>query len=405
MRRLTSLIATIVAVMAAAPASARTIDLGVGQTPTVAVDPAGTAHIVFLTPGGYTYCRLPRNAPACDIRTALPVDRRAGYAQIFRRPADGALLIVQGSQGATEPVEQGVVSLRFSLDGGVTWQGPQPIATGTSAFNWATLALDGQSVALVQAGDSTGFIFERGPFAGQETRRLDLVARPDGSTFGVNGGSIATLPDGRMIAVADTGSGTRWRLFGGGEAYDQNAWQPFPARLLRGESGPVVVTGPRGTYLLDHRSLADQRLDDKAPFGLRSLDARRLRWRATKTAGADRTGFGPSILFEDGRGRLHLAWRTVSGSSAASCIVYARTGPRRSSWFGRSTTIARASTTAREAQTVDLGAGADGRGVAVWSDQGDSPGTEHAWVATLRQSAGRYRPIRNPFDRAECPRR
>ena len=76
MRRLRSLfLALATSFVAAAPAHAAVtpVDLGVGTKPSVVVDPAGTSHILFLpdTFGAPQYCRLPRGATACDIRTAL----------------------------------------------------------------------------------------------------------------------------------------------------------------------------------------------------------------------------------------------------------------------------------------------------------------------------------------------
>ena len=71
------LLALTLAVLAAAPAAAQApIDLGAGQDPSVVVDTAGTAHIVFHVDGGDVYCRLPRGAAACDVRTLLPLAGR-----------------------------------------------------------------------------------------------------------------------------------------------------------------------------------------------------------------------------------------------------------------------------------------------------------------------------------------
>src|SRR3954467_15349626 len=122
MRRGKWLIGSAFALAFAAPAQAAPVDLGVGADPSAVIDPAGTAHIVYDASGGETYCRLPRNATACDVLTPLPLEFHDGRIRIFRRAADGALLIVQGSGADIEGAAHGVTWLRASIDGGATWQ-------------------------------------------------------------------------------------------------------------------------------------------------------------------------------------------------------------------------------------------------------------------------------------------
>src|SRR5690349_16944230 len=99
MRRLRPLTLALLAAFAvAAPASAavRPIDLGPGATPDLLVGPDGTAHLLLRgTPDdGLVYCRLPRGARACDVRTALPIGAVAQYHDLYRRGA-GVLIAVQ----------------------------------------------------------------------------------------------------------------------------------------------------------------------------------------------------------------------------------------------------------------------------------------------------------------------
>src|SRR5215218_2497852 len=58
---------------APAPAVVTPIDLGPGNRPSVVVDPAGTAHILWVIENfsAPQYCRLPRGATACDLRSAI----------------------------------------------------------------------------------------------------------------------------------------------------------------------------------------------------------------------------------------------------------------------------------------------------------------------------------------------
>ena len=91
------LLALTFALLIAAPAAAQApIDLGPGQSPTVVVDAGGTAHIVFDTTEGDVYCRLPRGAAACDVRTVLPLPGGDGGLAILDRP-DGTLALVRST--------------------------------------------------------------------------------------------------------------------------------------------------------------------------------------------------------------------------------------------------------------------------------------------------------------------
>jgi hypothetical protein len=402
MRRRTRLIATTLALFGAAPAqAAKPIDLGLGSNPAAVVDPSGTAHIVFNSAGGQTYCRLPRNAPACDILTPLPLDQATGELRIFYRAGDRALLIVQGSTADASEAAHGTTWLRASVDGGATWQGPAPIGIGLTDLDDVALSNDGQSVLAI-ADDLDRLLFQLDPLTGTESRTINVNAKPDGTNAGTaDDGAIVQTPQGRIVAAVDAIDDTRVRTFLGGDPFNQAAWLPFPPARVRGEGSPALAGGPRGTYLLNQRQVPAQRAP-AAPFVIRSYDTRRNRWRAPKSAGADRLVFGGSTLVEDASGRLHLGWTSDAGHS--SCVVYARTGTRSRSWFGRSTTLYRATVRSAIPVGLQIAAGADGRGVAVWGQEGSgaNPPDGHVLVTALKQRRGRYRPIRNSYRRPYC---
>lgn len=388
------------AFLATSPAHAAPVDLGVGSDPSAVIDPAGTAHIVYDASGGEAYCRLPRKAAACDVLTPLPLPDHAGRVKIFRRAADGALLIVQGS-GAENPAGgYGATWLRVSLDNGASWQGPAPIGLGLRRLDDLALSNDGNSVLTV-GEDTDSLFFQADPLAGSEANMIDLNATPAGGHAGsAYRAEVVQTPRGAVVAAIDTITDTRWRVFSAGNLYDQAAWQPFPARRLRGEGDPDLATGPRGTYLMNSRSIAFQRRDLAAPFVIRSLDAKRGRWRAPKRLAEDRSVTGGGDLVQDAKGRLHAAWS--SSERGLSCVVYTRTGTRSSSWFGRSTTLFRTRSREHAPEAVTLAAGADGRGVAVWGEPGPEPNAGHVWATALKQRGGHYRRIKDPYDRPDC---
>jgi hypothetical protein len=138
-------------------------------------------------------------------------------------------------------------------------------------------------------------------------------------------------------------------------------------------------------------------------FALRSFDARRGRWRAARNAVADTTLYGTSSLFEDAGGRLHVVADT--SATRLGCVVYARTGPRRSSWFGRSTTIYRTTRVRRFPQDSVVAANAKGRGVAVWQDEDAARTGGHVRAVALHERAGAARRIASELDRPTCPPR
>jgi hypothetical protein len=198
------------------------------------------------------------------------------------------------------------------------------------------------------------------------------------------------MPDGRAVIAEDDVGKVHWRVLDGADPYDPNAYTAPAA--INGVWDAKVVTGPRGTYLFEHRPLAAQRTAGfAAPFALRSLDTKSLRWRSPKTAGADRSIFGSSDALQDASGRLHIV-AGARGAGATSCVLYTRAGPKRRDWFGKTTVLFK---TTHEPQRVKVAAAPDGRGVVTWED-GD------VWVMPLRQAKGRYRPRRNQNDRPAC---
>ena len=276
----------------------------------------------------------------------------------------------------------------MSADRGVTWSAPAAISNSAPAT--VELAPDGQSAFTLGYLNSV-VNFRFAPLAGGETRVLNLL-------FGDNPPSsadMAVLRDGRIVVIFGDPEDTRWRVFGGGDVYDINAWAA--SGTVAGVSGAELVTGPRGTYLFDHRSLAAQRIGSfAAPFALRSLDTRRLRWRRARTLAADRSIFGTSTAIQDARGRIHVVGDT-GGAGLTNCVLYTRTSTRRSSWFGKTTVLFRTIENDREPVFSRVGAGPDGRGFAVWQDK-----VGQMWATPLRQARGKYRPRANQNDRPAC---
>jgi hypothetical protein len=397
MRSLRSVFAAVAASLAiAAPAAAapRPIDLGPGTAPSQVADPAGTAHMVFRSApdDGIVYCRLPRGARACDVRTALPIGGVAQYYDIYRR-ADGVLIAVQTVKDDSYlPLDGqgGTLWASVSADNGTTFSAPAPIAGGIDDFHPAGLAPDGQSLMLMY-DDAEGILLRRAPFAGQDARTLN-VEDTQGTSAGA---SFAALPDGRaLVAHTTLDDVVAWRLYAGGDLLDANAW---PVRgVVTGARGTWMVTGPRGVFLRTTNAYSTQYLPGAAPVELRAFDTKRLRWRKPRGAMTDQQVYNGSAVAQDAGGRLHVAVYNA-GLGGLGCIVYARTGTKSSQWFGRSTRLFLTRSKNNMPDGVAIAAGSRGSGFATWSDA-----TGHAWATPLRQAKGRARTIAAGPRRQTC---
>ena len=140
----------------------------------------------------------------------------------------------------------------------------------------------------------------------------------------------------------------RWRLFGGGDVYDLNAWAtrgtvrrvsdgelvdrpardvPVRARAA-GQPAPAAVPGAVRVPLLRHPPRAlPPRPAPPAPTAASS---------------------GPRRALQDARGRLHVVADTASAGALDVRRSTPAPGTRRSSWFGRTTVLFRTADDARK---------------------------------------------------------
>ena len=123
--------------LAAAPSSAAfkraPIELGPGDgdSPSVVVDAAGTAHIAWgIAEELIGYCALPAGARTCTRGARLALDARAGRPVLMQRPQDGLLVLVAGRDDARDDPDESVWAFT-SADGG---PGRRP---RRSASGWA----------------------------------------------------------------------------------------------------------------------------------------------------------------------------------------------------------------------------------------------------------------------------
>jgi hypothetical protein len=388
--------------VAATPASAAfqpaPIELGPGDggSPSVVVDPAGTAHIVWgIAEELIGYCALPRGARRCAASGRLALDARAGRPEILRRPQDGMLIVVAGREDLDDDPDDSVWA--FTSADGVSWSGPLPIGLGIGEFDAAVLTADGQAVDLL-AADTGENLFQRAPVAGPPTASvLNLATTPAGTTTDYDyPGDLTRLRDGRTLALLGSpADGFAYRILSGADPFADASWTPWPAtRVTKEWEEPRAAAGPRGAYVMYGVHILDQ-VSGSAPQVVRRL--RGNRWRRPRglfyevTANTDR-----AALAEDGKGRLHAAIVGYAGGGKRSCIAYARTHKRR--WFTRAVSLHQTIRDTEQPGRVRLAVNEAGRGVVAWSTTG-TPAA--ARVQRLRAGHGVTRP--RAHSRRGCP--
>jgi hypothetical protein len=319
MTRLLTL-ALLTGALLAPPAGAATpIDLGPGATPDVAVDAAGTAHIVFQAgdqgPLPVDYCRLPPGATTCEVRARLPLAPTQGRPRIVVR-ADG-LVIVAAARHVDESWATYVLT---SADGGASWT--PPVVTGTAWYDIDAIELtqDGQALDTLHVGSLTGHELQRVPLAAPPEAR---VVRLEGSQWAANP-ALAEV-DGTTVYLRDSyGSRTiRQRTFAGGGLYAPASWPERRFGARRRESMPDTASGPRGTWLVTSgyripRRVQLRRLTAGGPGPARAI---------TGPAGVRRLR-----MAQDGRGRLHVTWLAGSERGGVCRVTFRCLVGTRGTW-------------------------------------------------------------------------
>jgi hypothetical protein len=383
MRRVRLLLLALAATVAgAAPAAAAVTptDLGPGSKPSVVVDPAGTAHILFLAGlvGTPQYCRLPRGATACDVRATLGDSDDIEQVQILRRESDGVLIAVGRASNR--------LWIAFSSDGGASFVPAGWNAAEVGLAETFTLAPGGQSVFAWHAGrpGQTGILLADAAFGAPDLRYTVLQ---DGSSPAAGAARVATLPDGRIVAGTTWSGGLTWNLFAGGDALDPSRW------IKRGhlkEFSPAIdfAAGPRGLFMIERTTTRIRKaLVDTPPLYLRTFDLKRNRWSRASGILADRGGpFDKIRAAQDASGRLHV----LTSVTNDLCLMYSRTGPKRRSGFGRTNVLVRRALRPAE---PEFAVAPDGGGTAVWQEYDRTTDQTRVWAAPLQAAKGKYRRV------------
>jgi hypothetical protein len=235
-----------VALLAPAAAGAAPVTIGAGHRPGVAVDPAGTAYIAWYGPESNTtslqFCRLPRGAGACDVKTTLTAP-----GTTLSRP----FVTVDGATVRVISYRYGLTGARFdqiweftSADGGVSFDAGHP--AGIAPFDEAALGPGGTLLVTTNA-ESIGLAVQQVPLAGSDAGDSQAIL----STDHPYNGSVGMIDANTPLAVFADGSGNaQFRTYSGaGSINDAASWTP--AVDIGYADYPRLASGPSGLFLIN----------------------------------------------------------------------------------------------------------------------------------------------------------
>ena len=373
------------------------LDLGVaslGGRPSITVDEAGTAYVVWTTLSHNTdaiaFCRVPRGAKGCDLRRTLNYAPFASTTTILRGPS-GRLYIV----AAHILTGRGGTIVLTSADNGQTWS-PRRYDVNVGIFQSAV------SGAALSRDESAMYI-TYGPFFNLSNAPLQGIARLDLGSNAVPwigdesfqrrvvvGAGV--LPDGRAVALANRhpdvtdGPPVALRVI----ADSSNATTDQPWTPVNAASARKVATSRSLASILD---CSPVKVD---PFGTRlgAVPLRGLQGGTVRAFGflrADNSDCSDVDLTYDAAGGRHVTYVASAdgcpygddvspgldnNGNKRFCIVYRAAKPNGD--FRPKTILAEINPESKVGgvaidfpQAPRVGAGRDGQGWVVWHSFGD----------------------------------
>ena len=367
MRRLALLLtgAGILASLAlAGPASAATsFVVGSGNQPHVAVDAAGTAHVVwdenapFPATDPLHYCQIPRGQASCagGVRTFTLADTAIAPAQVLiPGPNRVQLLAFRFGGGASDGIH-----LFDSSDGGATFAAPRLIGTETVVND--AVAGPGESVSV--AGGNPGVQFQNAALAPPaETSEIrftssflyDVTVGLDGATPVVVGWEINNSTGVNNAAF--------YRYNGAGDVNSAASWTG--PTLIAPLQDTTLATGSAGLFLLAQSTSG---LPAQNPYTVRRWDGSTFA-PTGRVSGSDDSNY-ESDLYQDTSGGLHAVWRL--NDSPTHHLRYARSTNGGAAWSAPVDVVR-----SNDLVNHQLSVAPDGGGFVVWDGAGGGANNE-----------------------------
>jgi type IV secretory pathway TrbD component len=238
-----SIVAGLLLVAPAGASAATALTVGTGHKPGVAVDAAGTAYVAWYgaesTTTSLNFCRLPRGAAACDVRTTI-----AAPGTTLSRP----FVTVDGATVRVVSYRYGLTGARFdeiwqftSADGGATFDAGHPV--GIAPFDEAARG-PGDTLSVATNAESTGLAVQNVPLDGSSSGTSEAILSADHPY----NGTVALAAPGTLVAVFADGSGNAQVRTSAGAYNDAAAWTP-PVDIGYADY-PRLAGGPSGLFLL-----------------------------------------------------------------------------------------------------------------------------------------------------------
>jgi hypothetical protein len=330
--------------------------VGTGEFPDIAVDSAGTAHVVWNTDDGSAdtadpvhYCQVPRGTTSClrEQTFTLPLDTTGPSTYVFAPSANRVLIESYRCCGDAEG------NYVFeSTDGGQTFGTARRIGKIDHAQD-ATFG-PGEAISGARA-DAAAEAYQRMPLTGAAAAgqaNLDSgITIPTHAGVGIFNG---TTP----VQVFSDGTKTTFTRNTGGDANSASNWTA-PTTLTPAGDEPRVAGGPAGLVLL--YTVGDP--------GARTLAARKFdgtNFGAPVNVSETGDPVGADLSGEPSTGTFHAVW--VDNADSPNELRWSFSSDA-VAWSQPQTIIS--GDQADEIRHLQVSAAPDGEGFAVWDGSGN----------------------------------
>jgi hypothetical protein len=371
-------VAGLVLIAPAGAGAATPLTIGNGHKPGVAVDAAGTAYIAWFGPESnvtsLNFCRLPRGARACDVRTTI-----AAPGTTLSRP----FVTVDGATVRVVSYRYGLTGARFdeiweftSADGGATFDAGH--AVGIAPFDEAVRG-PGDTLTVATNAESTGLAVQNVPLDGTSAADAQAILSADHPYNGTVGFApvpvVSMSPIDTPIAVfADATGQAQFRLHtGAGSLNDPASWAP-PVDIGYADY-PRLASGPSGLFLMS---------------GTQNNALVVRKWNGTTFAAgvkiADLADDAQAHLTQDPSGRLHAVF---AHNTAAGLELDYATSDNGTSW--QSGPLLTQTNATQGIGQLRAAVAADHLGVAAWETASDA--SSEIRVVAIGPEGGQSPPV------------
>jgi hypothetical protein len=339
---------------------------GAGSAPDIAVDGAGTAHVVWLdesqgpVQARTVYCRIPRGARACTNTQVLYMgDGGSSPRVLLQAPQTVIVILGRYACGSTT-----CVLTRVSGDAGLTFFQAKTVSEGNPLGPGGGFYADASGEAVDGPGNSVSFV-NSGTYALFFTNTsLDPAAQPalmpaELTPSAVDSGTIGLWGNVPVVVYRDNGV-LRWRRYDYSLVCQKlnaaGCWSTAQDIDTDADSGGVSLAGgPSGLFLYY----------EQGPPGAAQGVVRKFNGSGWGSAiPVTSSGYlRPGDVSQDASGRLQVVWFNKGGDTDG--LTQWRTSTDGVNW----TPTITINTDTDVLDSVHVSAAPDGQGFAVWDSE------------------------------------